>query len=278
MMFAVIASVLLLIIHQGECGMNATVQLHPHESPLNIGNLTFTQDSADSPVRITGTILGLNASSAHGFHIHVDPVAENSPNCTSAGPHFNPYSAPHGLPSASITQRHVGDLGNITVDADGSLELNMTDSIIQLFNLTQSIVNRTVVIHLLRDDGGEGGFNDSTTTGNAGARIICGLIKLSHEDPITTTSESTTLSTGSPTSSATTVNGSTTTPISTTTPPSPSPTTVNGSSTTHIPTTPTPPATTTVTTAATTKAAGLNIQPAMFILILTAITGYIIHY
>lgn len=81
---------------------------------------------------------------------------------------------------------------------------------------------------------------------NAGARIICGLIKLSHEDPITTTSESTTSSI-------------------------PSPTTVNGSSTTHIPTP-------SVTTAATTKSAGLNIQPAMFILIITAITGYIIHY
>jgi hypothetical protein len=41
----------------------------------------------------------------------------------------------------------------------------MLDSIIQLYNDTQSILNRTVVIHLLRDDGGEGGAFDSNTTG-----------------------------------------------------------------------------------------------------------------
>jgi hypothetical protein len=41
----------------------------------------------------------------------------------------------------------------------------MEDSIIQLYNATQSILNRAVVIHLLRDDGGQGGFDDSKTTG-----------------------------------------------------------------------------------------------------------------
>jgi hypothetical protein len=41
----------------------------------------------------------------------------------------------------------------------------MEDYIIQLYNETQSIVNRSVVVHLLRDDGGEGGFEDSNTTG-----------------------------------------------------------------------------------------------------------------
>jgi hypothetical protein len=72
----------------------------------------------------------------------------------------------------------------------------MYDSIIQLYNATQSITNRTVIVHLFRDDGGQGGFPDSTTTGydyiinffkkknfiycryrNAGARILCGLVK-----------------------------------------------------------------------------------------------------
>jgi len=41
----------------------------------------------------------------------------------------------------------------------------MTDRIIQLYNATQSIINRTAIVHLLRDDGGHGGFVDSTTTG-----------------------------------------------------------------------------------------------------------------
>ena len=41
----------------------------------------------------------------------------------------------------------------------------MQDWIIQLYNATQSILNRTIIVHLMRDDGGMGGFSDSTTTG-----------------------------------------------------------------------------------------------------------------
>jgi Cu-Zn family superoxide dismutase len=73
--------------------------------------------------------------------------------------------APHGSPSADITHRHVGDLGNITTDASGTAVIDMQDPIIQLYNATQSILNRTVVVHLLRDDGGLAGTNDSITTG-----------------------------------------------------------------------------------------------------------------
>jgi Cu-Zn family superoxide dismutase len=61
--------------------------------------------------------------------------------------------------------RHVGDLGNLTTNANGVVNVDMEDSIIQLYNATQSIFNRTIVVHLLRDDGGQGGFSDSTTTG-----------------------------------------------------------------------------------------------------------------
>jgi len=73
--------------------------------------------------------------------------------------------APHGPPTADIANRHVGDLGNITGNEDGDIVLDMDDSIIQLYNATQSIINRTVVVHLYRDDGGQGGFPDSATTG-----------------------------------------------------------------------------------------------------------------
>jgi len=78
---------------------------------------------------------------------------------------FSSLDATHGPPSANITHRHVGDLGNLTTDADGNIEVDMEDSIIELYNATRSILNRAVVIHLLRDDGGQGGFNDSATTG-----------------------------------------------------------------------------------------------------------------
>jgi Cu-Zn family superoxide dismutase len=71
----------------------------------------------------------------------------------------------HGPITADIMSRHVGDLGNVTSDSAGTININIQDSIIQLYNATQSIANRTVVLHAMRDDGGMGGFSDSTITG-----------------------------------------------------------------------------------------------------------------
>ena len=41
-----------------------------------------------------------------------------------------------------------------------------------------SVVGRSVMIHADEDDLGKGGHELSLTTGNAGARIACGEIKL----------------------------------------------------------------------------------------------------
>ena len=42
----------------------------------------------------------------------------------------------------------------------------MSDAIIALYNETRSIVNLSVVVHRMRDDGGQGNFSDSLTTGS----------------------------------------------------------------------------------------------------------------
>jgi hypothetical protein len=64
-MFVLIATVFLLIIHQGECAMKATADLYGNNSTMLYGTLTFTQYDADTAVRITGSIIGLNTTSAH---------------------------------------------------------------------------------------------------------------------------------------------------------------------------------------------------------------------
>jgi len=64
-MFILTVSVLFLMIHQGQCALKATASLYADNSLTFYGSLTFNQDSAEAPVRITGEILGLNASSAH---------------------------------------------------------------------------------------------------------------------------------------------------------------------------------------------------------------------
>ncbi|CAF0931990.1 unnamed protein product [Adineta steineri] len=171
-----IAILFFTIFNHAQCAITASAVLYGDHSSTSHGALIFTQNDENSAVHITGTLSGLNATSSHGFHVHLNPVTNGSPNCTAAGPHFNPYNTLHGPPTANITSRHVGDLGNLTTDASGTVNVNIQDSIIQLSYNNRSIVDRTIVVHLFRDDGGMGGHADSNTTGNAGARILCGLI------------------------------------------------------------------------------------------------------
>lgn len=100
----------------------------------------------------------------------------------SAGGHFNPLNAPHGGPEDKPTERHIGDLGNVTADEKGEVEVELTDHLISLRG-PRSILARSVVVHADEDDLGRGGFPDSKTTGHAGARVACGVIGLAAELP-----------------------------------------------------------------------------------------------
>lgn len=107
----------------------------------------------------------------HGFHIH--EFGDNTNGCISAGAHFNPYTKEHGAPDSDV--RHVGDLGNIEAGGDGVAKVNITDKVISLEG-DRSILGRTLVVHADQDDLGKGGHELSKTTGNAGARVACGVI------------------------------------------------------------------------------------------------------
>ena len=123
-------------------------------------------------MKVTGQIDGL-APGQHGFHIH--QFGDNTDGCTSAGPHFNPDGCEHGAPEDGKGARHAGDLGNVTADADGKANINISDSFMSLVG-ENSILGRTVVVHADVDDLGKGGHDLSKTTGNAGGRLACGVI------------------------------------------------------------------------------------------------------
>ncbi|XP_033329580.1 superoxide dismutase 1 [Megalopta genalis] len=134
------------------------------------GTLFFEQADSSSAVKVTGSVNGLHKG-LHGFHIH--EFGDNTNGCTSAGPHFNPLGKDHGGPQSDT--RHVGDLGNVEAGADGVANVNITDKIIQLQG-EHSIIGRTLVVHADPDDLGKGGHELSKTTGNAGARLACGVV------------------------------------------------------------------------------------------------------
>ncbi|KAK6454963.1 superoxide dismutase (Cu-Zn) [Scheffersomyces xylosifermentans] len=137
------------------------------------GVVHFEQASESDPTTISWEITGNDPNALRGFHIHT--FGDNTNGCTSAGPHFNPFSKTHGAPEDD--ERHVGDLGNITTDSQGVAKGSKQDSLIKLIG-DNSILGRTVVVHEGTDDYGKGGFDDSKTTGHAGGRPACGVIGL----------------------------------------------------------------------------------------------------
>lgn len=78
------------------------------------------------------------------------------------------YHVSRGTPDA-------GDLGNIEANDNGVAKVSVTDSHISLTGHL-SVVGRSLVVHEDPDDLGQGGHELSKTTGNAGARLACGVI------------------------------------------------------------------------------------------------------
>jgi len=126
----------------------------------------------------------------------VHQFGDNTNGCVSAGPHFNPHGKNHGGPKDE--NRHVGDLGNVTANAEGNVEVEFEDHQLSLAG-PNSILGRTIVVHADQDDLGKGllsnaiiipitifsfsyflgGHDDSLTTGHAGARLACGVVGVS---------------------------------------------------------------------------------------------------
>ena len=120
----------------------------------------------DQQVRIVADIEGLPPNTKHGFHIHEYGDC-SAPDGNSAGGHYNPQDAPHGLPPAA--ERHAGDLGNLEADADGKAHYELTVDNIMIAGPHNPVLGRSIIIHGKEDDGGQ-------PTGNAGPRIGYGVI------------------------------------------------------------------------------------------------------
>lgn len=136
-----------------------------------LGTVRFTEDSKTDNIIIDIRLQGLKPG-LHGFHVH--EYGDMSDKCESMCAHFNPYGKSHGGPSDK--NRHIGDLGNITVSEDGTANGRIVDSMIKLRGVKSNIIGRGLIIHADEDDLGKGGKPDSLITGHAGKRIACAVI------------------------------------------------------------------------------------------------------
>lgn len=137
----------------------------------DVGTVTLTE-AGDDIVLIHLDAKGLPPG-AHGFHIHEKGEC-TAPDFTSAGAHFNPDKDGHGAMHGR--DFHAGDLPNIFVNKDGTVkadifseEISITDKKDDGYLLDAD--GSAFVIHADPDD------YKSKDTGNAGARIACGVLK-----------------------------------------------------------------------------------------------------
>lgn len=147
----------------------AVAVVHPTEGNEVSGTVTF--EETDDGVRVQGNFEELSEG-MHGFHIHEfgDCTADDG---TSAGGHYNPTDSDHGAPEAD--ERHMGDMGNIEANDDGSATINYVDEEIELSG-SNGILGRGVVVH-----GGEDDLQ-SQPSGDAGPRVGCGVVGVANAE------------------------------------------------------------------------------------------------
>ncbi len=147
----------------GEMVKKAICELYPTAGNKAQGTVTF--EEVKGGMKVIADISGLTPGK-HGFHIHEYGDC-SAPNGTSAGGHFNPENVKHGGPTDKV--RHVGDMGNVVADASGHAHLEYIDNMLS-FRGPHNILGRGIIVHAGADD------FVSQPTGNAGARVACGVI------------------------------------------------------------------------------------------------------
>ena len=138
-----------------------------------VGTVTFTQDAGQVQVRAEVANL---PPGFHGFHVHTYGVCDAAAQFQSAGGHLDLGSG--DLPGGGMA----GDMTNLYVKSDGTGMMSFTVDRFAVPNLLAD-GGRSVIVHADPDNfrnipGRYGVTPDETTltTGDAGARIACGLI------------------------------------------------------------------------------------------------------
>ena len=143
-----------------------TVNLEPKSNSKVTGTATFTEKNGivSFEAKMTGLTPGV-----HAIHIHEKSDC-SAADASSAGGHWNPMHVKHG--KWTDTERHKGDIGNFTADANGngSITLKTDEWCIGCGDETKDILNKGLIVHANPDD-----FT-TQPTGNAGGRVACSAI------------------------------------------------------------------------------------------------------
>lgn len=141
---------------------SATAELKDTEGNV-VGMVMITGDDGALAVEVTGENM---PAGLHGAHIHETGDC-SATDFTSAGGHWNPDGTNHG-PNSEAPNPHAGDIGNLEIanDGTGTLTGSSNGTWAGLLDADGS----AFVVHADEDD------KESQPSGNAGARIACGVI------------------------------------------------------------------------------------------------------
>ncbi|MGQ4582215.1 superoxide dismutase family protein [Lysobacter sp. F60174L2] len=146
---------------------SASVNLASASGSLVSGKLSIMP--MGDGLHLTGEIGGLKPNSSHGIHIHEKGDC-SAADASSAGGHFNPASEAHG--KVDTATHHGGDMNNINANAEGVATVNVhAKGVVLGGGAANDAVGKAVIVHADPDD------YTSQPSGNAGARVACGVIK-----------------------------------------------------------------------------------------------------
>ena len=142
----------------------ASAQLKPTTGNKTFGEATFEQ--VGDKVHVVVYVQGLKPGQEHGLHIHEAGDCSSGDGMSAKG-HFNPQGKPHGNPGSG----HAGDLPALKAAKNGRGKVDTQSAIITVTPGPTSVVGRAVIVHADPDD------YRTQPTGNAGARLACGVIR-----------------------------------------------------------------------------------------------------
>lgn len=151
-------------------GISGTAEFVEYKTPaddkLNPDGWKFGE--VEVTVRVTGLKPGL-----HGMHLHA--IGKCEPDFAAAGGHFDP--GPAGNADVDMNHPfHMGDLPNLTVDANGvgtakarTTRVSLTPGPLSVFDTDGT----AIIIHAEQDKGVTG---EAKSGVGGGARIACGVL------------------------------------------------------------------------------------------------------
>ncbi len=126
---------------------SATVSLKD-ASGNEVGKAALTETPSGVLIRLDLTAA---PSGEHAFHFHAVGKCE-PPDFKSAGPHFNPAAAKHGLENPEGP--HAGDMPNLHVPGDGKLSIEVLNPAVALSGKSALLDEdgAALVLHEAADD------------------------------------------------------------------------------------------------------------------------------